>query len=889
MRNKIFLLFLLIIPSVSFAAPLISNIQENSNDVGMYEKFELSFDVDTATTNPYFPYDENPPPGIDTGIGVTINVLFTPDDWATVYSQPAFYYQEFEDQVKSGGEWFYPTDNYYWKARFSPNQFGEWQYKIVAEDSGGITETQTMTFSVHASNKRGFIRVSDNDPRYFEYEDQTYYPGLGYNMNFNHVDWEEPVLENEENFQKMNESGIQLVRMWLSQWGIYGSAYNPWKSIDSWWVQNLVYRAPGFNVREAHPESELSMKVDSRGHDICIFLGWLYARPALKRNTDYRVRVRYKTQNITGPTDPAHPYGFVVKTGGWLWDDTDETKRCYYPGTGTVISPYQSQNTPDWQVMQFTYNSGNNDFLPYFYFAMENTPEGTSYIDHIWMEEDLGNGQYGPNVIYQPDMDHHLYIQQRQAYSFDKALSLAERYNIDFKLVIHEKNDAIFNSIDFGGNFTTQPDYNGYFYGNWRETTKVRWLQKMWWRYLQARWGYSPNIHSWELVNEGDPFHGVHYTLTDELAKYMHYEVFGIDPLNPLDHPNDHMSTTSTWHSFPIKDFWNNSNYPYIDFADVHFYAHEGSARSLRVDKTACCEYIPIHTAEDFYDVAALMEKLSTEIGAFADYGVGKPVIRGEFGLWDSNDVTKDTDGIWVHNYVWSQINSGGMYDEYWAENTHIYSRNGDGTYNFDHRDNFRSYYDFIKDIPLTNGNYKDIEASTSHQDLRVLGQKDILSGKAHLWIQNKKHGWGNTLTCEGTQIGSMVCDPINSVSGTITIPDMPSGNYKIEWWDTYSGGVYSTDYIQANSDLVLTLPYPLEDDIAARIETTDISPSTTTTTTPSLDDAPQWFNLRTNPLVVIIEQTVQIIVDWWDNSEITTVIISENSTGIWVNHTLLP
>jgi len=41
------------------------------------------------------------------------------------------------------------------------------------------------------------------------------------------------------------------------------------------------------------------------------------------------------------------------------------------------------------------------------------------------------------------------------------------------------------------------------FYGLGRSQNKVRWIQQTWWRYLQARWGYSPNIHSWELTNEG--------------------------------------------------------------------------------------------------------------------------------------------------------------------------------------------------------------------------------------------------------------------------------------------------------------------------------------------------------------------------------------------------
>ena len=38
---------------------------------------------------------------------------------------------------------------------------------------------------------------------------------------------------------------------------------------------------------------------------------------------------------------------------------------------------------------------------------------------------------------------------------------------------------------------------------------------------------------------------------------------------------------------------------------------------------------------------------------------------------WDRN-VNKDTLGVWLHNNVWGQINSGGMYDlMWWAETIH--------------------------------------------------------------------------------------------------------------------------------------------------------------------------------------------------------------------------
>ena len=91
--------------------------------------------------------------------------------------------------------------------------------------------------------------------------------------------------------------------------------------------------------------------------------------------------------------------------------------------------------------------------------------------------------------------------------------------------------------------------------------TAVRWLQQSYWRYSQARWGYSPSIQSWELLNEGDPFNDRHYTLADEFAKYMHQ--FG---------PDSHLVSPSFWHSFLGTSFGLILAYHNIDLRHPHHY-----------------------------------------------------------------------------------------------------------------------------------------------------------------------------------------------------------------------------------------------------------------------------------------------------------------------------
>ena len=364
-------------------------------------------------------------------------------------------------------------------------------------------------------------------------------------------------------------------------------------------------------------------------------------------------------------------------------------------------------------------------------------------------------------------MAHHLYMEQRNSYSFDKVLELAQQYGIYFKIVILEKNEWIFNHIDYQGvpipfnplcsdtDASNDPENcpgNQWFYGNGRQMTKARWLQQAWWRYLQARWGYSTNIHSWELLNEGDPFSGLHYTMADVFGKLMHHFI-----------PDDHLVTTSFWHSFPKEEFWANPNYPNIDYADVHLYIGEDS--------------------QAFYDTSQATVGLSMELGANQPGGSGKPLMRGETGfvLSDSQPATRmfeqDNGGIWLHNFIWAGINVGGMIESYWYETQHIYQKTAQGKVRFDYRYQYGIYYNFIKDIPLNNGDYTDAFPEVTSENLRVWGQKDLNNGQAHLWIQNKNHTWKNVV--DGVYIAP--------VSGMVTLRGFKAGDlYTVQWWDTY-------------------------------------------------------------------------------------------------------
>ena len=155
--------------------PTVANLRANAETVGRYEKFELTFDItDTVATDPYFPYDPDPPAGVPAGVGVSVDGLFSNDDWATSVAQPAFLYQGFEhdcigagenefcqysdgQEYHSGREWLYPVGDPMWKIRFAPHKIGVWRYRIRVTDASGTTYYP-------ADGDLSFIALPSDDP-----------------------------------------------------------------------------------------------------------------------------------------------------------------------------------------------------------------------------------------------------------------------------------------------------------------------------------------------------------------------------------------------------------------------------------------------------------------------------------------------------------------------------------------------------------------------------------------------------------------------------------------------------------------------------------------------------------------------------------------------------
>ncbi len=154
----------------SDGTPGISNVTVNTDKIPRYEKFEVSFDLSGTWSNPFDP-DE-----------VTVDGIFRTPNGRTV-TMPGFYFQDYQRTFRDGREILTPISRPVWKIRFSPTMPGTYRYILRMVNDGQTVETEERTFHcTDNSNKHGFLRISAENPYYFQFEDGTPFFVVGENI-----------------------------------------------------------------------------------------------------------------------------------------------------------------------------------------------------------------------------------------------------------------------------------------------------------------------------------------------------------------------------------------------------------------------------------------------------------------------------------------------------------------------------------------------------------------------------------------------------------------------------------------------------------------------------------------------------------------------------------
>lgn len=585
-RQLLILLFLILVLQAAMAAtssvahaqsgppPTISNVEILTPSIARNEKLEIDLDVATISEYVNLPFDPAPPPGIQPGIGVTVDALLSPDNWQTTITQPAFFYQPFTHQSLKNADHFVPDGAPHWQVRFAPQTVGDWQVRLRVRDAGGETiypEDGALDFHVYEpGNERyqglranpytqhGFLRVSEQDPRYFEFQDGTPFSGLGYNAG------SENVARVQDRYRSWQTNGIEFARVWMSGMGINGSQWTP----HAYPEQPPNYGLPTtlFGDRELLGDSAFSFWL--RPPWSCLYTNFWQGGTPVRPNTTYSLTVTAKLVDVK-PRPNAGDAGFVVVREGWVNRTCDNLKnKSLFPvGVGST----------DWYTATTTIKTGpDENFLNYIYLALKNVESGSAFIDEIRLVAQ--DDPAGVNVFHDPRADSHLHFDDINAAKWDLLIEQAENHGVFLKIVTDEKNEWIRNVLSAKGTIT--PFDNNNFYA--APNTLVRWLHQAWWRYLIARWGYSTAIHSFEFVNEGDPYNGNHYDAANAMARYF-----------DENDPSQHMVTTSLWHSFPNAEFWSNPSYRALDYADIHAYVTTGWGNTAQFIKPELVETRP--------------------------------------------------------------------------------------------------------------------------------------------------------------------------------------------------------------------------------------------------------------------------------------------------------
>lgn len=508
--------------SVVLGAPAVSNVTSAGNSVGRYDAFTVSFSVSTAATNLYWPYDESPNTGVPIGVGVTVDGLFSNDNWQTTIVQPGFYFQDYERRNASVGgvtkDWIYPLGDPGWRIRFAPTALGEWKYRIRVTDATGSTtyEPPNNSFSCVASSNRGFVRVSSKDPRYFETDDGSYLSLIGLN------DDTTVTYSMDSLYNNYALNGVNLLRVWWQgsqgpvlfglsgQGGIYG-----WRGLS---LATDVARQGELFSGKITGNNTVSTSAD------------------VKSETSYRFTAYVRTVGLVGEGD----YGAYLQASDCTQPDVPLTEKL-------------SGDTQWSQLAATVTTKAGQSRIDNLKIVVSGATGGTVYFTDVSLREDLGGGQYGPELIWRSGFDAQKDVSQLEAWKADYQVELARSKGIYLKVCLQEKADVVFRGIQANGTAGAGDDNNVYA----SNTHACRTYQQYFWRYIVARYGYATSIHSIEFCNEGDPFNGNHNNAANALASYVH----------SLD-PNKALCTTSFWHSIPA-DFWKSSS---CDYLDVHEY-----------------------------------------------------------------------------------------------------------------------------------------------------------------------------------------------------------------------------------------------------------------------------------------------------------------------------
>ncbi len=150
-----------IVPLASSGSLALSDVSLGKAQVARYETVEITFRMTGQWQNPFDPEE------------IRVDAVFTAPDGSQV-TVPGFFYQEYRRTVANGRESYQRVGEPGWKVRFTPVQAGKYACVLKAKNGGREVAAEAPAFAcTSASTGHGYLRISQRNPLYFEFDDGT--------------------------------------------------------------------------------------------------------------------------------------------------------------------------------------------------------------------------------------------------------------------------------------------------------------------------------------------------------------------------------------------------------------------------------------------------------------------------------------------------------------------------------------------------------------------------------------------------------------------------------------------------------------------------------------------------------------------------------------------
>lgn len=723
--------------------------------VERWEPVEVTFDLlNSAATHPQFPFRANLPRGVDFVDGVTVDAVFSRDGGSAEFRVPAFLNQRYQREERDSAEWLMPTGAPVWTARFAPPADGLWSVHLEAEEAKGHAVSPTAFFTVVAPTNllnHGPANVSTNDGRFYEFADGT--PFLGSGFGFGSFDRHRFSYDAVDKFAAIGLNNATYFRFWASGL-IWGNSWQPWSSRTRGAEGTVAPYMLSLDSAYGDALGAFLLNVNTSNwmdanFNPLIFQGFNGESASFEPGRTYRIRVRWRTEGLTGPAGPG-PFGLTVKFTNWP-----------EPGQTTnepAIVSHVSGDTP-WHVAWGDF-AADRHVARNLVMALENVTGGRAFVDECAVHEVRPDGSLGPAVNGLPRLAGHLNFNPRRGAGMDVIYREAQARGLYLRMVINEKQEWSLNYLAPSG----LRDPHGNHFNEYADDAPTVLLHEWHWRHLAARFGAFRSFHGIEFVNEEAPGPTAHFHLLDRLAHWWNQQA------------NPKPVSSSTWYGL-AEEAWKANFATNVQATDFHGYT---VGNWLRPDGDPAV----------LYDSANYYREFSESWYA-ANFG--KPGHWGECSLFTTNyqehpQLASDTNGLWLHKWIWARCGAGFVYPTYWTTD-HIWN------HHLHHL--FGNWNRFMAGIPLANSRYVDAGATSAESRLRIIGQKDVPAGHAFLWLDNRDHTWKRVV--DGL--------PVTGLTATVQVPLLRSNAmYRATWYNTETGLPVVTNHLSADAGGVIHL-----------------------------------------------------------------------------------